>query len=762
MPSFQSAKMSIGVPLIRWRRLVLAVWLAGTAALAVFGPGIDPSANEQTSFLPADSPHSQAVAAMRREFPASSGLSEAVVVFERRNGPLTAADLAVIEDVAGRIARPGRIAGADDLAGIRVRSPGSFVLQANPLKSPPSADGQAALTIVSIPANFITMRSDRVVDHIYEVLGSVALPEGLAVAVTGSSGFGHDYADAAEDSHRKTLIVTLIAVVMILLVVYRAPAAALVPLTAISLAALVAMKVLAVGQYLGMQVGTAEKIFVIVLLYGAGTDYSLFYISRFREFLGEGLASAPAAARALDATFPAILASAGTDTAGLLMLCFADYGIFRTTGPAVAAALVVALLAATTVVPAMVAVGGARLFWPARPDAKATKTFALGGKRLWPRVARLVAARPATVLVVALIVLAVPTLRGARLTWVYDTLTALRTNREAAVGNAAVGIEAAKRHWPAGEIAPVQVMIECSRPRSEDQWRRFVERLTGRFTRIEGVRTVRSLTQPLGGQCKSLAAALIERLGRAKISAEYLSQDMRATRLVVVLDSPAFSLAAMESVKRVRGAAQKELAAGETPLASGARVYIAGATAEMIDTRSVTQSDFYRIAALSLAVIFVMVVVLLRDAILSAFMVASTVLSYFATLGVSYWFFVGLLGQQGLDWKVEVFLFVVMVAVGVDYNIFLSSRLCQEARRLPAKLATARAVIHTGPVISSCGVIMAATLGSLMAGDLELLRQLGFALACGMLIDTFLVRPLLLPAFVVLTGRTGKALGLGH
>jgi RND superfamily putative drug exporter len=139
-------------------------------------------------------------------------------------------------------------------------------------------------------------------------------------------------------------------------------------------------------------------------------------------------------------------------------------------------------------------------------------------------------------------------------------------------------------------------------------------------------------------------------------------------------------------------------------------------------------------------------------------MVASTVLSYLATLGISYWFCLCLPDCTGLDWKVEVFLFVVMVAVGQDYNIFLAARLAQEGLHYRCAEATRRAVIHTGPVISSCGVIMAATLGSLMAGkDLLLLIQLGFALALGMLIDTFVVRPLLLPAFAVLTGRTGKS-----
>ena len=153
-----------------------------------------------------------------------------------------------------------------------------------------------------------------------------------------------------------------------------------------------------------------------------------------------------------------------------------------------------------------------------------------------------------------------------------------------------------------------------------------------------------------------------------------------------------------------------------------------------------------------MAVIFVIVLVLLRDALLSAFMIAATVLSYVATLGLTYWTFAAL-GHDGLGWEVQVFLFIVMVAVGQDYNIFFTVRLAQESERLAPVQATEQALIHTGRVISSCGLIMAATLGSMMAGDVRMLQQLGFALALGMLIDTFVIRPLLLPSFIVLTQR---------
>lgn len=751
--------MTVGFPLIRRRWYVLAFWVVGTLALGLLVNRVDPSANELTNFLPDNTPHSLAIAAMKEYFPNNSHLSEAVLIFERRQNKLTSEDLQTIDRVADRIRNPSDVATGEDLIGIQVQSPGSILSGNNPLKSRVTDRGQAALIVVSIPANFITLRSDRIVDHAHAILADETLPEDLSVAVTGSSGFGHDYADAADRSHSQSLHVTLVAVIVILLLVYRAPLAALVPLVAISIAAFVAMKMLAITQHFGMHVGTAEKIFVIVLLYGAGTDYSLFFLSRFREFLNQGLGGHEASSKALDATFPAILASAGTDTAGLLMLCFAQYQVFRTTGPAVAIALLVALLAAVTLVPVAAAIAGRKLFWPDRPNQTGVgKLLGFGRRKVWPNVARMVTDRPVFMLIAVLIVLGIPAVQGTQLTWVYDTLTALRLNEQDRVGNSAVGIETVKRHWPIGQIAPVQILIRSDSRLDEKKWEEFSQKLSGSLVTLEGVDGVRSLTRPLGEPLDGLEGAIVKAAGWTRITAEYLSDDLRASRLSVVLSSPAFSLEAMESVKRIRRTAQKAMLAEKIK----GEVHLTGATAEMIDIRTVTQADFYRVAALSLCVIFVMIVMLMRDVILSAVMVASTVLSYFATLGISYWVFANLLGSEGLDWKVEVFLFVVMVAVGVDYNIFLVSRLAQEARKLPIKEATRLAVIHTGPVISSCGMIMAATLGSLMAGDLALLHQLGFALALGMLIDSFLIRPLLLPGFIALTGRTGRGLDLGH
>ncbi|MCP4378694.1 MAG: MMPL family transporter, partial [bacterium] len=233
---------------------------------------------------------------------------------------------------------------------------------------------------------------------------------------------------------------------------------------------------------------------------------------------------------------------------------------------------------------------------------------------------------------------------------------------------------------------------------------------------------------------------------------EYISADRTSMRLEIILDKPAMTLRAMSQLKKIRDTLVRQLDDEKFE----ARVHIAGATAQTMDIRTVTSEDFYRIAALALSVIFLIVWLLLKDVLLSAFMVFSTLLSYWTTLGITYWVFTGLFGSPGLDWKVEIFLFVIMMAVGQDYNIFLAARVSQEARRMKPRRACRHAIIYTGPVISSCGLIMASTLGSLMVGDMALLKQLGFAMALGMLLDSFVVRPLVLPAFIALTGRTGQ------
>jgi RND superfamily putative drug exporter len=752
--------MNVGQGVYRFRWLIVAAWLATAAMLVWLVPPVDPSVNERESFLPDSSPHRQAIDALKRAFPDNSGISQAAVIFERTpgargpddGGGLTPEDFGAIEAVARRIREPRPDSPPALLAGVSVQSPAMVPGKSNPFISPVGPNGQAAIVLVEVPANFITSRSVAIVDHIREVLAKASLPAGLNVAVSGSAGIGRDYAHAATRSHNRTLLVTLAAVLTILLLVYRSPLAAMAPLVAVSLAAAVAWKLLELLSRCGMHVGTAEQIFVLVLLYGAGVDYSLLVLARYRELLSAGEFRAQAAPRALNLTLAAIVASALTNIAALLMMCFAQYGIFRSTGPAVAVALTVALLAAVTLVPAMMGAAGKAMFWPSRQAGR------IGLQFIWPPIARVVTRRPLVVMLLAAGALAAPAVEGMALPWSYDTTRMISADVEKGIGNGVEGIEMAKRHWPVGEVTPVVVLVEADKPLAEAKWLALSDVL-GDVVRSVGpeqaVSNIRSLGEPLGHkqtfQAPPVVGTLLGPLSSQMARRQYVSRDMKAMRMEVVLGVPAMTPAAMRTVEDIRQSVGRALEREGVRAA----VHMTGATAEMIDIRRTTRNDFYLIVALVLAVILLVVLGLLRDVLLSVFMVASTVLSYLATLGLTYWVF-AFLGYSGLDWKVEVFLFVVMVAVGQDYNIFLAARLAQEARRHAPLEAVRVALVHTGPVISSCGLIMAATLGSLMVGELPLLLQLGFAMSLGMLIDTFVVRPLLLPAFAAVTGRTGK------
>lgn len=749
----------IGLFVQRHRWAVLLGFLVVAATLMGLVP-TPPEELRKSGTLPSSAPSFQAAAALKKFFPASSGLSEGVLVFERRNGPLTEQDFQAIEDIASLIRRPAIAGGGQDRPAITVISPAMTALPNNPLTGRPLArnllvspltdQGQATLIFVHLPANFIARASDLAIDRIRTTLAEQNLRLGLSVAVSGSAGFGHDYAAAARASHRQTIRVTLAAVLVILLIIYRSPVAALVPLGAISIAAVVAVKLLDAAAFVGMHTGTAESIFVFVLLYGAGVDYSLLIISRCREFRAAGASPTEAASNGLSKSFWAILAAATTSAGGLLMLVVAEYGGFRTAGVATAIAIMVAMLASVTLVPALVGILGDKLFWPWKIRTHAGAAEA-GQRGLWRRIALVVTRQPALVMVLTVVALSIPAAHGTRLTWVYDTLAQVAGEQQQSVGSAATGLEMVKRHWPVGEVAPVTVLVETAQPLSTEQWNQVSQHLTDAIGRQADTRDLRSLSHPLGTSTGPVANTLVKTFALGKFVPQYVSRDGRATRLTVVLDQSPLTLQAMAATRDIAAAAK----AAVTRMKLDATVRVGGITAEMADVRATTQADFLRVAALCLAVIFLIVLALLKDPFLSAFMVAATLLSYLATLGISGWVFTGLMGDAGLDWKVQIFLFVVLIVVGQDYNIFLASRLAQEALSLPLLRATRQAVVHTGPVISSCGIIMAATLGSLMAGHLQTLRQLGFALSLGMIIDTFIVRPFLLPAFVALTGRAG-------
>ncbi len=735
--------MRIGELVFRFRWQIAALWLVAMAALLLLVPPADPTAGLTRDLLPADSPFYQALNEYAERFRDKSGMSEIVIIFERPDAALTPRDLADAEQVGQQLMKPMPGESLDSRRDIKIHTPKSLAVMKskNPLMS---KDRQAAMVCLFLPFKDTSADAARMVDRVHAIIDDHPFAAGLQTAITGSAGFCRDYLVAHERSHDRTLTVTVIAIILVLLMVYRAPLAAAVPLAAVGILTAITTRLTIVGQSFGFSTGTAERLFMLLLLFGAGVDYSLLFIGRYREFLRKVQSSKQAFIFALDTSCGAIAASAVTTAAGLAALCLARFGVFRDVGPAIVLALLTAGFASITLVPAMVAIVGPALFWP-RPESRAHQsTDVPREEKLWTWLANHVTRRPGLILLLTLALLAGPVLRGVTLSWSYDAHSSLPTRY-----SASRGMDLVRRHWSAGEISQTRVLIATPSPHSMWDWISISTKIVANLRGLPGICDVRGLSAPLGLRESGLANIAAGALGGKQIAAEFASPDSRAIWFSATLDSAPQSPAALTALARLRKTIEQTLADAAFP----AQIHLTGATAETADLRDVTQSDFRRVSIMSLTVMLVIVAALLRDVPLSVFMVVATVVGYLATLGVTAWVF-QLLGGTGLDWEVEVFLFIVMVAVGQDYNLFFAVRLAQESQSLDVAAATSRALVHTGSVISSCGIIMAATLASMVVGEIKMLQQLGFALGLGMLIDTFVIRPLLLPAFIVLTRRT--------
>jgi RND superfamily putative drug exporter len=357
-------------------------------------------------------------------------------------------------------------------------------------------------------------------------------------------------------------------------------------------------------------------------------------------------------------------------------------------------------------------------------------------------------------LCVTLAALAVPAARGLHVDWNYDALFSLKSSYQSRQGT-----EIVERHWPTGEIAPLTILVTASADQTPETWTALSNAIATGVRKLPVVDNIRTANTPLGLHVNAVQNVALLVVGGDRVRSEYLSADGQAMRIAVVLNVPPLSRSAMSAAPDIAAAARTAVARQKL----AATVQLCGLTAEEIDVQHITQEDFRRVSVFCLVVILIVILVVLRDVPMSLFILFATLLSYFSTLGLACWIFEGLLGSQGLEWKVQMLLFIVLMAVGQDYSIFFAMRFAQESKRLPPDQATRQALKFTGPVISSCGLIMAATLGSIATGDVKLLVQLGMAFVIGMLIDTFIVRPLLLPPFIVLTKRTLKnAMSLGH
>jgi RND superfamily putative drug exporter len=765
--------------------LVILAWAAAAVGIHLIAPRWDDVTHDgDLAYLPAEMTSVRAERLLAKAFPQDRSRSQMVLVVERAQGRLTAEDYAVADQLIERLTpiEPVEVEGAkaahptaapSALPVVDVWSYRTPVLGKKLTSAFQPATGQATLIVAQLSTEFMATQNIEVLGAVEGLLEELkqgpAFPHGLHLGISGSAAVGGDMLAAAKESIDKTELTTVLLVVAILLLVYRAPLLVVVPLAAIVISVSMAMDSIALAtlftdrvDWFHFKVFKTTKIFIITILFGSGTNYCLFLIARYREELGRGLATAPALAITIRQVGAALAASAMTTIFGLSMMVFSDFGKFRYSGPVIAVCLTVCLLACVTLAPAIVCALGPRVFWPFKVDPTSSQRERRPSliDRLWIGTSDWIVRRPGPILTVSIALLLFPAVAGWSVPISYNLINELSADRASVVGTAML-----RRHFPAGDTGPATVVVHQEHGQLDSKaGERRIAVLTKALYEVPGVVAVRSLAEPLGdkpgffnpfrasGQRKIIAKhnprATAKFLSHAP---EYLGS---VTLLEVIFEDDPFSQAATATLDRITTLLHAR-ASDESSDWHGAQFDVTGTTAGTRDLRVVIESDQWRIMQLVTIAVLAVIIVLLRRPVICLYLIASVVFSYLVTIGITETFFAWLYAGtfEGLDWKVPMFLFVILVAIGQDYNIYLVTRVFEEQERHGAIEGLRRAVTQTGGIITSCGIIMAGSFMSMLTGSLRGMLELGFALTLGILLDTLVVRSVLVPAFLAIWFR---------
>jgi RND superfamily putative drug exporter len=679
----------------RTKWLVVVAWIVAVVVMGPLGSKLADVTNDQTeAFLPQNAESTKVLKTLNAEFPGGN-TSNGLIVYDHPGG-LTPADKAKIRVDAARAKAKLPLVGQPVLP---------FTPDGRPVRGLVSPDGSVAYTAITVP-NDNKKLGDWGKD-LRKIVGDGA--GATKVYTTGELGFNTDAEEVFGSLDTKLLLATVLLVVGLLGFIYRSPIMAVIPLFVVGFSYTVANGFVYLYAKATTVSSNSTQI-LVVLMFGVGTDYCLLLVSRYREELKRFEDKHDAMRRALERTGPAILASGLTVALAMLVLLVAETGQLHSMGPVSAIGVACAFTAGLTLLPALLTIFGRRGFWPRKrliaydPDAV---TEAHTG--MWRRIADRAAKRPGLTLAVTTAFFAAGALGLLAYKQDYSTTTFFKKPVESVDGFRVI-----EKSFPAGSLAPTTALVEST-----------------------------------GGPVSPAQAALVaKRLAAvpdvSSVVPSKRSRDGRIAALSIILKTDPYQSEALDVVPKLRQAV-KDVPGGTT-------VQIGGGTAVQYDYDQASKRDLERIVPIALLVIAIILGILLEAVVAPLVLIASVVVSFFGTLGLSMLFIRFVVGDAGVDTSIPTFAFIFLVALGIDYTIFLMSRVREEARKHGTKEGMLRAVGATGPVITSAGIILAGTFSVLMTLPVTFTFDLGFIVALGILLDTFVVRTIMVPAAVELIG----------
>jgi RND superfamily putative drug exporter len=676
----------------RTKWVIVGFWLLLAVVMQLPGKLTDVTEDRISSFLPDDSPAIVADKFIEERFP--GGQTTSSVAVYHRDGGLTEADQ---QKIVAEAQQMGQVEGV--LPPVAPFSPGAP-------EGLVSQDGTTAFTVIPINA-----KTQQEINTLTEEVREVSTGE-----VTGPAALESDLRHAFESADFKLLAATALLVLLLLLAIYRSPLLALIPLLVVAISYMTASGFIKIFADAGLPVTSISTSLLAVLMFGAGTDYCLLLVARYKEELLTHEDRNEALQLAIPRAAPAIIASAGTVILAMLVLILAELASSRTVGPVNAIGIAIVMVASITLLPAFLAIVGRRGFWPSKraaydpnfvPEAAPEE-----GNSRWARVGRAVTRRP------------VFTIVGVSALFVIGAIGLTQYEPQATVAGAfrtetegTRGFERLEAAFPAGALGPSTVIVEGRDGPVQDA------DVTAAQQALESVPKIAAVTPEI----------------------EPRSTDGRAARFQVAFEDDPYSNEALDRTADMREA----LASLESQGLTG---HVGGLSAVMKDYREGAQNDAQLIIPLVLLVVLLTLIALLRAIVAPLYLIGSVILSFFGVFGASLVFFTTVLDETGFEPALPLFAFIFLVALGVDYNIFLMDRVREEAAHIGTRRGALRALVVTGPVITSAGLILAGTFAVLAMLPIDVLLMIGFVVSIGVLVDTFIVRSMLVPAIITVVG----------
>lgn len=703
--------------------ITLIVWLL----LVVLFSGIAPAAREYAvnvsgADLPEEAQSVVAKEELKRYFPEEGGNPALLVV--RNKQKLTSEDLKQVSELSKYL--------HSDEAPKTIKERVPFHQFPPQVQQAFLSEDQTILVLPVILKDGLEMSDINQTITTFQKKGDSLLKGSTELKITGPAGIASDTIAIFENADLILLLSTIGLILVLLIFIYRSPLLAMIPLLACGIVYQVTDRLLgfsAKNDWFGIE--SQSLSIVSILLFAALTDYSLLVFARFREELRKEEDKYIAMQNAMRQVWEPIFFSGGTVLAAMLVLFIADYKPYQNFAPVFSLTMAVILTAGLTLVPALFVLFGRRAFWPAIPrvgDDANEKTDSF-----WKKIGQFVVKKPAMISTVLIAVFIVCSLNMTQITYSFNLIKSFPKDM-----NSRIGYEWLEENYAKGELAPTTVVLTSSK--TIDQ--KNLERLKAEIEKQEGVEKVTT-------HLNANPAIPSQQMGQ---QGQLISDDGKAAKLQFIFKDNPYDPQAIDQLRTIRGQAKEILQeSGFDPDTD--QLHFAGETAKQVDTQEINNRDTRNVIIFVTLLILLLLGMQTRSVLAPLYMMFTIILSYGAAMGLSTFVFQHLMDLPTMSYRIPLYTFVFLVALGVDYSIMLVSRIREERQNYELKEAVIKGVALTGGVISSAGVILAATFGVLMTQPLLELVMFGFAVSLGILLDTFLVRALLVPSIITLFGK---------